>query len=186
MAAPSFASRPHFRITGALRWGVPVLGVVTLWLIPWAADARAQAAAEYAGATGVSASTVASKPQVFNPGGALQPNMSLFLAKPAGPPPEVANRKWFEQQAGKDGGRLSIDATPAHASVWIDGKYVGRAPVSVSLPPGKHQVSLLGPRQENTRRDVEITAGQDQKLTIELKETYPTAVSISVFGNQPH
>lgn len=187
MAARSFYHRSESSIAWTPRFPLPILGfVAVLWLLPGAISACGQAATEYAGAAGVSASAVASKPQVFNPGGPVQPNSSLFLAKPAGPPPEVMNREWFEKQASNDGGRLSIDATPAQTSVWIDGKYVGKAPVSVTLPSGKHRLSLLGPRQENTVRDVEITKGQNKKLAIELKETYPTAVSIPVFGNRPH
>jgi hypothetical protein len=185
--APRHAFRSEPSIARPARFRLPVLGfVAVLWLLPAATSAWAQAATEYAGAAGVSASTIASKPQVFNPGGPVQPNTSLFLAKPAGPPPEVVNRKWFEQQAADDGGRLFIDATPAQTSVWIDGKYVGKAPVTVTLSTGKHQLSLQGPRQENAARNVEIAKGQDKKLTIALKETYPTAVSIPVFGNRPH
>lgn len=147
--------------------------------------AQGQAAVEYGGAAGVSASTVATKPQVFTPGGPGQPDMSLFLATPKGTPPEVVNRQWFEKVAGKDGGRVTVTAVPAHSRMWIDGKYVGEAPLTLTLPAGKHQINLQGPRQEAATESLDVKADKNQKLAVKLKETYPTAVTIAVFG-QPH
>jgi hypothetical protein len=147
-----------------------------------APPAHAQAAAEYGGATGVSAGAVTSKPQLFRPGGGGPANNSLFLAKPNGPAPEQLNREWFAKQAGQKGAQLTLDATPPQTSVWIDGKFVGKAPLTLTLPAGKHHLSLLGPRQEHAERDVEIVAGKNDRLLVHLQETYPTAVAIRVFG----
>lgn len=153
-------------------------------LLMGAPSAHAQAAAEYSGAMGVSASAAASKPELFRPGAVR--NSSRFLEKPSGPPPGSVNREWFAKQAGKKGARLSIDASMAQTSVWIDGKFVGKAPVTVTLPAGKHHVSLQGPRQEHAGQEVDITSGKNQHLTVHLRETYPSAVSIRVFGgSQP-
>lgn len=151
-----------------------------------ATPAHAQAAAEYGGATGVSAGAVASKPQIFNPGGRGPANNSLFLARPSGTPPEQLNRDWFAKQAGKNGAELTIDATPPQSSIWVDGKFVGKAPLTLTLPVGKHHLSLLGPRQEHAERDVNIVAGKNDRLAIQLHETYPTAVAIRVFGGVQH
>lgn len=52
-----------------------------------APPAHGQAAAEYGGAAGVSASAVASKPQLFRPGGNRGPKGSRFLAKHSGTRP---------------------------------------------------------------------------------------------------
>ncbi len=147
-----------------------------------APPAHAQAAAEYGGATGVSAGAVSSKPQLFRPGGPSQPNNSLFLAKPSGTPPDQLNREWFAKQAGKKGAQLTVDATPPQTSIWVDGKFVGKAPLTLTLPAGKHHLSLLGPRQEHAERDVNIVAGKNDRLAIQLHETYPTTVAIRVFG----
>jgi hypothetical protein len=151
-----------------------------------APPAQAQAAAEYGGATGVSAGAVSSKPQLFSPGGKPAVNNSLTLAKPGGPPPGQINREWFAKQAGKNGGEVAIDATPAKTSVWVDGKFVGKAPMTLTLPAGKHQVSLLGPRQEHANREIDITSGKKQRLAVQLQETYPSAVAIHVFGGVQH
>jgi hypothetical protein len=161
------------------------LGVLALLCLAGAPPAHAQAASEYGSAASVSAA-VSSRPKVFTPGGVGKPNMGLFLAKPEGTPPEALNRQWFEKQAGKDGGLLTITAVPPRTRLWIDGKYVGQAPVTITLPAGKHQLSLLGPRQETAKRDLEIKPKEKQHLAVDLQELYPSAVAIQVFGKQPH
>jgi hypothetical protein len=165
------------------------LGTLTLLVAACLAatpSAHAQAAVEYGGATSVSAGAVSSKPQVFTPGGGGPVNHSLFLAKPKGTPPEEINREWFAKQAGKEGGQLAIDATPPRTSVWVDGKFVGKAPLTLTLAAGKHHLSLLGPRQEHAERDVNIVTGKNDRLTIQLQETYPSSVAIRVFGGVQH
>ena len=164
----------------------PAWGLLAVFLGLWPASAptaHAQPAAEYGGAAGVSGGVTASRPQVFTPGGNGQPNSSLTLAKPSGPPAEQLNRDWFAKQAGKDGALVTIDATPAPSGVWIDGKFVGHAPVKVTLSAGKHHVSLLGPRQEHADHEIDVVKGKDRRYAYRLEETYPTAVSIRVFGN---
>jgi hypothetical protein len=165
-----------------MRLPLATLALLTAAFLAAATPAHAQAAAEYGGATGVSSSAIASKPQIFNPGGGGPVNNSLFLAKPSGTPPEQLNREWFAKQAGKNGAQLTIDATPPQSSIWVDGKFVGKAPLTLTLPSGKHHLSLLGPRQEHAERDVNIVAGKNDRLAIQLHETYPTAVAIRVFG----
>lgn len=174
----------EFRIRMRLPLGIFAMLVAAF--LAGAPSAHAQAAAEYSGATGVSAGAVSSKPQLFNPGGKPAVNNSLFLAKPGGPPPGQLNREWFAKQAGKNGGEVAIDATPAKSGVWVDGKFVGKAPMTLTLPAGKHHVSLLGPRQEHADREIEITAGKKQRLAVQLQETYPSAVAIHVFGGVQH
>ncbi|HVB34862.1 MAG TPA: PEGA domain-containing protein [Patescibacteria group bacterium] len=161
--------------------------LATLILLGLAAmpSAHAQAAGEYAGATGVSASAVTSKPMIMSRGSHGSSN-GVTLASPSGPSPQKINRGWFAKQAGKKGAQLSIDAVPPGSRVWIDGKYVGQAPLTVTLPAGKHHLSLMGARQEHADRDVEIASGKNRHLEIHLQQTYPRAVSITVFGNQPH
>ena len=186
MAARRFDPRRESREWNRrqLPWGI--LSALLLLALAAAPSAHAQAAAEYGGATGMSGGAVASRPQIFSPGGAPQPNNSLFLAKPSGPPPEQLNREWFAKQAGKQGAQVTIDATPAQSSVWVDGKFVGRAPVTLTLPAGKHRLSLLGPRQEHAEREIEVVAGKNRRIAMQLKETYPTAVAIRAFGNPAH
>ena len=180
MIAQTFSRRSHEAVIRPV-WGLLAVAI-GLWLLA-APRAHAQAAAEYGGAAGVSGGVTASRPRIFTPGGAGQPNSSLTLAKPSGPPPEQLNREWFAKKAGQDGAQVTIDATPAPASVWIDGKFVGRAPIAVTLPAGKHHVGLLGPRQEHGDHEIDVVKGKNRRYAYRLEETYPTAVSIRVFGN---
>ncbi len=149
-----------------------------------ALPAHAQAAAEYGGSVGVSAGTVSSQPGLFRPGRG-GPKNSLFLAKPKGPTPQQINRKWFAKQAGKKGAQLTLHVAPVGSSVWIDGKFVGYAPLTLTLPAGKHKISLLGPRQQHGNREIDLSSGKNQKLDFRLHQVYPSTVSIPAFG-QPH
>lgn len=153
-----------------------------------AAPARGQAAAEYGAAAGVSATTSSSS--VSGLGAAINGAMnkaghSISAGQPSGlasgPVSERANREWFAKQAGKAGAQLTIDATPAKSGVWVDSKYVGATPVTLTLPAGKHDLSLLGPRQQHAERQVEISSGKNQRLEIPLVALYPAAVTIQ-FG----
>jgi hypothetical protein len=161
------------------------LGLVALLSLAAAPPARAQAASEYGSAASVSAS-VSSGPKVFTPGGIGKPNMGLFLAKPKGTPPDVLNRQWFEKQAGKDGGLLTITSVPPRTRLWIDGKYVGQAPVTVTLPAGKHQLSLMGSRQQTAKRVLVIKSKEKRHVAVNLQELYPSTVAVRLFGKRPH
>lgn len=168
------------------RFSLPlaVLAFVVSLTLAAAPSARAQDAVEYGGGVGMSAGVATSQPSVFSPSPAAAPNSSLFLAKPVGPPPQQLNREWFAKQAGKTGAKLTIDAVPPQSRVWIDGKFVGEAPLTLTLPAGKHHLSLMGPRQEHADQDIEIASGKPRHLEIHLTETYPNAVAITVFGTQ--
>lgn len=159
-------------------WGIA--GALLL-IFAAAPSAHAQDAAEYSGTIGINAGTASSQPGLFRPGRrGAQP--SIFLAKPKGPTPQQINRKWFASQAGKKGADVTLHVTPVGSSVWIDGKFVGHAPLTLKLPAGKHKISLLGPRQQHESREIEVTAGKNRKLDIRLHQVYPSTVSIPVFG----
>jgi len=188
MAYEKFARRCGLRKSACLPLGWLGMAAVLCLAAGFAAapPARAQAAGEYAGATGVSAGTVTSQPRGFASGGSAKVNNSLTLAKPVGPSPDKVNRAWFAKQAGNNGAQISIDAVPPQARVWVDGKFVGQSPLTVTLSPGKHHLSLTGPRQEHADRDIDIVPGKKQQLEIHLDQTYPQAVSITVFGQKRH
>lgn len=186
MAYRKIARRCEWR--NAARCPLPLgcLAVLAMFCFAAAPPARAQAAVEYSGATGVSAGAANSRPRGFPTGGHAGRGNSRMLAKPVGPSPAKINRAWFAKQAGRHGAQLSIDAVPPQSQVWIDGKFVGETPLRVTLPAGKYHVSLMGRRQEHAAREIEIASGKNQRLEIHLEQTYPYAVSIPVFGRKKH
>ena len=184
MEACRIARRCNAR--GWFRFSVPVVFLAILASLALTAvpAAHAQDMGEYAGGTSISAGAATSQPALFSPAGAGNPNSSRFLAKPQGPPPQQLNREWFAKQAGKTGAKLTINTVPPQSSVWVDGKFVGRTPLALTLPAGEHHLSLMGPSQEQAGQTVHIVSGKPQHLEIHLVQTYPQAVSISVFGNK--
>ncbi len=79
-------------------------------------------------------------------------------------------------------GTLSIESTMAGAIVLVDGKMVGRSPVSVEVPPGAHHVTVrqLG-HLEFTER-VQIRAGERETVIADL---LPFAGVIKVTASTP-
>ncbi len=45
---------------------------------------------------------------------------------------------------------------PIGAEIYIDGKFVGQAPSTISMPPGPHVVVLKAPGRRNWERDLEV------------------------------
>ncbi len=140
--------------------------------------ARGQAAAEYSGATSISATTTADKAVIFPVGKPAGPKGPKHLVIPTGPPPEVVNRRALEENAGKDAGKLLLRSTPSSARVWIDGAFVGKTPTLLILAPGKYQVEVRGPRQESARQTVDLLPRENREVALRMAVPYPTNVSI--------
>lgn len=142
--------------------------------------ARGQAAAEYSGATSISATTPTVEKSMMIPA----PNKpaarkgSLYLVIPAGPPPEVVNRTALEQRAGRDASKLLLRSTPSPARAWIDGAFVGNTPMLLILAPGKYQVEVRGPRLESAQRTVDLLPRETRDIALQMDVRYPTTVSI--------
>jgi hypothetical protein len=159
---------------------------------------RAQAAAEQAGATNSSAGVAATTEKEIKPAGTAKDSGGARLvsptmatpAKPAeasqgsahlvandGPPPEEVNRKALEENAGPDAGKLLLRSTPAGAQVFINGAYVGKAPMLLIVPPGKYKVEMRGGRMETGSQIVGLLANQTQQVAMTLRQLYPSSVS---------
>lgn len=109
-------------------------------------------------------------------------------AAPSGPPPEEANRKLLEGQAGSDAAKLELNSNPAEAQVYIDGIYVGRAPVELRLAPGRHQVIMRG-NEGSGGQMIGLLPKETQQVTISVAPLYPSQVSIhwpQSGGSQAH
>ena len=155
--------------------------VVSTVVVGCCGVARGQAAAEYAGATSVSASTTAAAEKsvmVPAPSKPTAPKASAHLEIRTGPPPEVVNRKALEQNAGKDAGKLLLRSTPSPAQVWVDGAFVGNTPLLLIVAPGKYEVEARGQRLESAKQTVALLPRETREVSFKMAVLYPTTVSI--------
>ena len=153
--------------------------------------ARAQAAAEYAGAVSSMGSVGASigTTQAVLPSTLAAPREATF-ASPApqkatvhlsvhvGASNEDANRQALEQEAGEDAGKLLLRSTPTKAAVWIEGKRVGSTPLLLVLAPGAYRVELRGSRMEFAGQRVDLQARETRELNVPLEQRYPSHVRL--------
>lgn len=89
-----------------------------------------------------------------------------------------ANRKTFEQGAGKDAAKLQLQSAPAAAMIYVDALFVGRAPQLVTLLPGKHKVEMRGQHGEFGERLVGLLPSETQQVTLTLTVRYPASISV--------
>jgi hypothetical protein len=139
-----------------------------------------QTAAEAAGATSVSATAAnTAKAPAFpsnpTPG---DRDKSPHLLAPVVQQSEVANRQALEQKAGKRPGKLLLRSIPTGAQVWVNGMFVGHAPLLMILAPGKYQVELRGQRMEHAARAVDLLPDETRTVSLTLSVRYPTRASV--------
>jgi hypothetical protein len=154
--------------------------VVSAVLVACCGVARGQAAAEYAGAASVSASTTAAEKSVMVPAPSkpAAPKTSTHLVIPTGPPPEIVNRNALEQNAGKDASKLLLRSTPSLAQVWVDGAFVGNTPMLLIVAPGKYEVEVRGQRLESAKQTVALLPRETREVSFKMAVLYPTTISI--------
>jgi hypothetical protein len=143
-----------------------------------ASPCRAQAAAEAAAATGAaSVSAGSSKPAAPANAKSGPASASPHLSASDAPASDEANRKNFEEHAGRNPGKLMLHSTPTGAQVYVNGLYVGHAPLLLLLAPAKYKIEMRGARQESGRRTIMVAAGETQEVVVTLSSLYPGKVS---------
>jgi len=100
------------------------------------------------------------------------------LIAPSGPAADKVNRKKFEENAGKDAGKVLLRSVPNGASIFLNHMLVGDTPLLLFLAPGRYDVEMRGPRQQSGHRVLTVTAKQTQAIVIDLSERYPPSVSL--------
>jgi len=95
-----------------------------------------------------------------------------------GPPPDETNRKALEQRAGKDAAKLVLRSVPSDALIYIDGKFVGRTPLMLIVPPGKYKVEMRGQRDGYGDRLIGLLPNDTQQLALRLELRYPAKISV--------
>jgi len=162
--------------------------VVTLLGILGTGVAHAQAAAEYGMMTGNSAGLAASGrplipfPNVGNLGNT--PGAAGAVSGPAGVAAGTAeaaaktNLQYFQANAGANAAHIAINTVPDKASAWIDGRFVGAAPLNLKLAPGHHQILIRSPNMQESTQGFDLSAKQSQAINVALKSAYQSQVTI--------
>ncbi|MFO0686948.1 MAG: protein kinase [Sandaracinus sp.] len=79
----------------------------------------------------------------------------------ADPPPSSAAASTDETPRGSEG-RIHVVVSP-WGNVWIDGRFMGRAPVEASLRAGSHRIQA-GFAEPTTSRTIRVRAGGDERV----------------------
>jgi PEGA domain len=145
-----------------------------------ASSGRAQAVAETASTTATSGSVASGSKQLGFASSTTPKDKDAFphLAATSGPPPEVVNRQSLEQKAGNDAGKLMLRTVPSGAQIWIDGMFVGSAPMLLIVPPGKYKIEARGQRSEHMQSTVDLLPHETRKMVLTLTARYPMRVSV--------
>jgi hypothetical protein len=86
-------------------------------------------------------------------------------APPDHPPaPSVAS-------APEELAKISVSSTPDGADIYADGAFVGNAPATLKLAPGKHTVKVTMAGFKDWERDVTTEAGSEARLLANLEKS---------------
>ena len=76
-------------------------------------------------------------------------------------------------QLSQADGRVELVSTPSEASVAVDGQFLGRTPLTLTLRPGReHRISLSKPGYEQAMRELSVAADSGRRLAIELVQQF--------------
>jgi hypothetical protein len=72
--------------------------------------------------------------------------------------------------AATDGSaEVTITSEPPLAEIWVDGRFVGSAPVKLPLTPGAHAIEARRSGFANWKRDLSVTAGVPARVVALLE-----------------
>ncbi|MDP3562923.1 MAG: PEGA domain-containing protein [Methanoregula sp.] len=81
--------------------------------------------------------------------------------------------------APRSTGTVSVTSNPDHASIYVDGSYQGKAPMTVTLYPGSHSVRLTLPGYNDYTATVYVNANTNQKLYANMATAIYGTVAIT-------
>ncbi|HWF12555.1 MAG TPA: PEGA domain-containing protein [Candidatus Acidoferrales bacterium] len=152
------------------------------------ASMRAQGIVEYGVMTGtVAGAAASSKPLIPMPNFGLPVSTSPASPAVSGPAgaasmtPESAakaNVQFFQAHGGPTAAEIAVRTVPDHASTWIDGKFVGPAPLTLKLAPGHHQILVRAVAMREYTQEFDLTAKQTQSIDVALKTSVQNQVVI--------
>jgi hypothetical protein len=149
--------------------------LLILWF-PWTAHAQAaNGSAGTASSTGGNYTVMGTGTTATSHSQAQ--SKSPHVMDSGGTPADEANRKALEQRAGSDGGKLLLRSEPNGAQIFVDGAFVGRAPLLLIVAPGKYKIQMRGPREAFGERMVGLAAKETQEVVLTLTARYPEHVA---------
>ena len=85
-------------------------------------------------------------------------------------------RREIEADLVPSGGVVAIKCNIRRAQVLLDGKPIGRTPFDGDVTPGRHTLQVVAPGKLQDTRVIKVKAGEEIKLTVELKDVPPPIV----------
>jgi len=68
-------------------------------------------------------------------------------------------------------GVVAVQTTPQAADITVDGNFVGNAPATLRLSPGKHSVKVTAPNYGEWQRELAVLGGSESHLVVTLQKT---------------
>jgi hypothetical protein len=81
--------------------------------------------------------------------------------------------------APRSTGTVSVTSNPDHASIYVDGTYQGKAPMTVTLYPGSHSFRLSLPGYNDYTATVYVNANSNQRLNANMATAIFGTVAIT-------
>ncbi len=91
------------------------------------------------------------------------------------------NTKVWKQVRAKPGsndcgsGSVALTVRPENADVLVDGSFVGNAPATLKLAPGKHSIKVAAPGYGQWQREVSVLGGSETRLAVVLEKASASA-----------
>jgi hypothetical protein len=149
---------------------------------------HAQAIVEYGVITANSAGAAASAGPLIRMPNFGVPVSSPSAAAPGGgsagvatAAPEAiakANLQFIQTHSGPNAAQIAVRTVPDRASAWIDGKFVGPAPLNLKLAPGHHQLLVRALNMQESMQEFDLAAKQTQSIDVALKSANQSQVVI--------
>lgn len=79
-------------------------------------------------------------------------------------PPSTAAFRTDDREAHADAGSVEITSDPPGAEIYVDGKFAGQTPSTISLGAGSHHVEVKAAGRQSWARDLEVF--KDSHLTL--------------------
>ena len=67
-------------------------------------------------------------------------------------------------------GTIAVSSAPDNAEISVDGAFVGNAPATLKLSPGKHTIRVSLPGYKEWAKEITVLAGSELKLAATLEK----------------